>query len=186
VRRRPPSDSPPEPTEDLTSRSDVKRANRVVEETLAQLSQSLFDMAKRKLATLELPEGVYEKVLDAQAMKNPRARKRQLGLVRVALRNTDWAVLQERVRYLSEGRAVPPPSVEGEGPPEGASAVWVARLLGEGFAGLDAFLAEYPRTDRARLVDLVRRVDRSTGPQRTKAERKLADVVTNILVSGRR
>lgn len=52
--------------------------------------------------------------------------------------------------------------------------------------GIDAFLAEYPRTDRARLVDLVRRVDRDTGNQRAKAERKLADVVENILASGRR
>lgn len=184
--RRPPSEAPSEHVEDLTSRSDVKRANRVVEETLAQLSQLLFDMAPRKLAALELPEAVYETLMDAQAMKNPRARKRQLGLVRVALRNADWAVIQERARYVAEGRGLPPPAAEGDGPAEGASAVWVARLLGEGFAGLDAFLAEYPRTDRARLIDLVHRVDRSTGPQRTKAERKLADVVTNILVSGRR
>lgn len=183
--RRPPSDAEPELAEDLTSRSDVKRANRVVEETLAELSLRLFDMSPRKLATLDLPEAVHATVLDAQAMKNPRARKRQLGLVRVALRNADWAVIQERVRYLAEGRALPPPNTEGDGPAEGASALWVARLLGEGFAGLDAFLTEYPRTDRARLLDLVHRVDRSTGPQRTKAERKLADVVTNILFSGR-
>src|SRR5262249_50645443 len=119
VMRRPPSDGPPETAEDLTSRSDVKRANRVVEETLAELSLRLFDLAKPKLAALELPEGVYETVLEAQAMKNPRARKRQLGLVRVALRNADWAVIQERVRYLAEGRAVPPPNAEGEGPAEG-------------------------------------------------------------------
>jgi len=184
--RRPPSDSPPEPVEDLTSRSDVKRANRVVEETLADLSQSLFELGPRKLAALDLPDGVYETVMDAKAMKNQRARKRQLGLVRVALRNADWAVIQERVRYVAEGRGIPAPAVEGDGPAEGASAVWVARLLGEGFAGLDAFLADYPRTDRARLVDLIHRVDRATGPQRTKAERKLADVVTNILAAGRR
>jgi ribosomal 50S subunit-associated protein YjgA (DUF615 family) len=176
----------PETPEDLTSRSDVKRANRVVEETLARLSVALFEMSPRRLATLELPEEVYTTVMDARAMKNARARQRQLGLVRVALRGADWAAIQERLRYVAEGREPPPALEGGEGPVAGAGALWVARLLGEGFAGLDAFLVEHPRTDRARLVDLVRRVDRNSGDQRAKAERKLADVVQNILASGRR
>lgn len=180
------TEAAPEAPADLISRSDVKRANRVVEETLARLSQSLYEMSPRRLAALGLPEEVYDTVLGAQAMKNARALKRQLGLVRVALRNADWAVIQERLRYQAEGREPPAPAPEGEGPAEGSGAVWVSRLLGEGFMGIDAFLAEYPRTDRARLVDLVRRVDRDTGNQRAKAERKLADVVENILAAGRR
>jgi len=184
--RRPPTESPPEPVEDLTSRTDVKRANRVVEESLARLSTTLCEIAPRRLAALDLPEAVDTAVRDALPMKDPRARKRQLGLVRVALRNADWAAIQERVRYHAEGRAPPAPTEDGHGPAAGAGAVWVARLLGEGFVGLDAFLAEHPRTDRARLVELIRRVDRGTGDQRAKAERKLADVVANILASGRR
>jgi len=106
--------------------------------------------------------------------------------VRVALRGADWAAIQEKVRYVAEGREPPAPAANGEGPGAGAGALWVARLLGEGFAGMDAFLVDYPRTDRARLVDLVKRIDRSTGDQRAKAERKLADVVQNILAIGRR
>lgn len=186
MRRRDTEPPPAEIAEDLTSRSDVKRANRVVEETLARLSTTLYEMAPRRLAALALPEEVYETVMEARAMKNARARNRQLGLVRVALRGADWAAIQERVRYVAEGREPPVASEDGEGPIAGAGALWVARLLGEGFAGMDAFLAEYPRTDRARLVDLVRRVDRDTGEQRAKAERKLADVVRNILASGKR
>jgi len=184
--RRRDTDSAQESAEDLTSRSDVKRANRVVEETLARLSLALFELSPRRLAALELPEAVYETVMDARAMKNARARARQLGLVRVALRGADWAAIQEKVRYVAEGREPPAPAANGEGPSAGAGALWVARLLGEGFAGMDAFLVDYPRTDRARLVDLVKRIDRSTGDQRAKAERKLADVVQNILASGRR
>jgi ribosomal 50S subunit-associated protein YjgA (DUF615 family) len=179
-------DSAPETTEDLTSRSDVKRANRAVEETLARLSVALYEMAPRRLALLDLPDTVHETVMEARVMKNARARQRQLGLVRVALRGADWAAIQERVRYVAEGREPPPASKDGEGPEAGAGAAWVARLLGEGFMGVDAFLVDYPRTDRARLLDLVRRVDRGTGEQRAKAERKLADVVQNILASGRR
>lgn len=184
--RRPPAEAPPEPVEDLTSRGDVKRANRVVEESLARLSKTLCEIAPKKLAALELPESVEEAVRDSHPMKDPRARKRQMGLVRVALRNTDWAAIQERVRYRLEGRAPPAPAADGQGPVAGAGAMWVARLLGEGFVGLDAFLAEHPRTDRARLVELIKRVDRGTGDQRAKAERKLADVVANILASDRR
>jgi ribosomal 50S subunit-associated protein YjgA (DUF615 family) len=184
--RRRDTDPPQEIAEDLTSRTDVKRANRAVEETLARLSLALFELAPRRLAALELPESVYETVMDARVMKNARARVRQLGLVRVALRGADWAAIQEKVRYVAEGREPPPPAENGEGPVAGAGATWVARLLGEGFAGVDAFLVDYPRTDRARLLDLLRRVYRGTGEQRAKAERKLADVVQNILASGRR
>ena len=176
----------PETPEDLTSRSDVKRANRVVEETLARLSQALYEMSPRRLAALGLPEEVYDTVMGARVMKNARALKRQLGLVRVALRNSDWAVIQERLRYQAEGREPPAPAADGEGPAAGAGAVWMSRLLGEGYIGLDAFLVEHPRTDRARLIDLIRRVDRSTGSMRAKAERKLADVIENILATGRR
>ncbi|HEV8547976.1 MAG TPA: DUF615 domain-containing protein [Polyangiaceae bacterium] len=183
--RRRDTESSPEPVEDLTSRTDVKRANRAVEETLARLSLALAEIAPRRLPRLELPDKVYETVLGVHAMKNARARQRQLGLVRVALRNADWAAIQERIRYYAEGRTLPGPELDATGPALGSTATWVTRLLGEGFAGLDAFLTEYPRTDRARLVDLVHRVDRSTGPQRDKAERKLNDAVAVILASRR-
>jgi ribosomal 50S subunit-associated protein YjgA (DUF615 family) len=170
----------PEP-DDLTSRSDVKRANRVVEETLARLSQDLCRLSEKRLATLGLTEELAEAIVNVNRIKSAPARQRQLRLVRVMLRNTDWAVLRERLSHLLEHGTLPPATLEGEDPRSGAEATWLARLLGEGFAGLDAFIAAFPRADRSRLEDLIRRVDRSSHERRVKAERKLADAIRGFL-----
>jgi ribosomal 50S subunit-associated protein YjgA (DUF615 family) len=179
-------DSAPPDDRDLTSRTDVKRANRVVEETLARLSTSLFELGPRRVAALELPDTVLEAVMEAFAMKNVRARQRQLGLVRVALRGADWGAIQGRVRRLVEGQPLGDAAGEAERARDAEEATWLARLLGEGFAGLDAFLAAFPRADRARLLDLIHQVDRSSHERRVKAERKLADTIRSFLTSGER
>jgi ribosomal 50S subunit-associated protein YjgA (DUF615 family) len=181
---RPTSELPSDAEEDLTSRTDLRRSNRAVEEALASLSHALFELAPRRLTALDLPPDVYDALLEAHALKNARARRRQLGLVRVALRSSDWAAIAERVRSLVEGRA-PARGVNREGP-AGTAQAWLGRLLGEGFAGLDAFLAEYPSADRTRLLDLIYQVDRSTQAQREKAVVKLTDTLARILASGRR
>jgi ribosomal 50S subunit-associated protein YjgA (DUF615 family) len=166
--------------DDLTSRSDIKRANRVVEETLARLSQDLCLLSKKKLAELELDEELVDVVSAVGSIKSPPARQRQLRLVRQALRNMDWAALRERVSYLLEHGSLPPESRAGS-PAAGVEATWLARLLGEGFAGLDAFLLAYPRADRGRLEDLIHKIDRSSHERRVKAERKLADAIRSLL-----
>jgi ribosome-associated protein len=184
--RRADTESSAEAPEDLTSRTDVKRANRAEEETLARLSATLYEIGPRRLAALALPAPVHATVMEAHAIRDARGRRRQLRLVRVALRGSDWSAIQARVQQLTEGRTPLAPAQKAEDALASAAAAWVARLLGEGFAGLDAFLAEYPRTDRARLLDLIHHVDRSTQEKRAKAEQKLADVVAEILVRGRR
>ena len=174
-----------EETEDLTSRGDLRRANRVVEETLARLTQDLAGLSRRQLGVLELPEAVLDTVTDAQAIKSPPARARQLRLVRIALRTANWDVIAERVRHLLEHGTLPAATSDAENEIAGLEAKWVARLLGEGFMGLDAFLSEFPRADRARLKDLIHRVDRSTHERRVKAERKLADAIRGFLRGAR-
>jgi ribosomal 50S subunit-associated protein YjgA (DUF615 family) len=180
-----PSDAPDEQAEDLTSRSDLRRANRVVEETLARLSQELVGLNRRQLEALELPEAVLDAVTDTQAIKSPPARQRQLRLVRIALRSADWDVIFERVSHLVEHGTLPAAAAAAD-EHAGLEAQWVARLLGEGFVGLDAFATEFPRADRARLKELIHRVDRSTHERRVKAERKLADAIRGFLRSARR
>jgi len=183
--RAPRDDAALEEAEDLTSRGDLRRANRVVEETLARLTQDLASLSRRQLALLELPEAVLDAVTGAQAIKSPPARQRQLRLVRIALRNIEWDVISERVRHVLEHGTLPAAATGAEAELAGVEAKWVARLLGEGFMGLDAFLAEFPRADRARLKDLIHRVDRSTHERRVKAERKLADAIRGFLRSSR-
>ena len=161
--------------EDLTSRGDLKRANRVVEETLARLSLELGKLSAKKLALLELPEPALEAVAALSAIKSPAARKRQLRLVRIALRNAEWPKIQDRVNELRDHGALVPRPADDAG--AGLEALWLSRLLGEGFTGLDAFLAEFPRADRSRLEDLIHRVDRSSHERRVRAEKKLASAI---------
>ncbi len=182
----PPDPAPPEEPEDLTSRSDLKRANRVVEETLARLGSDLVKLSKKQLASLELPEELTDTIAGVHAITSPPARQRQLRLVRIALRSADWAPIRERVSHLLEFGTLPPTEA-GPGDAEpGLEAKWLARLLGEGFAGLDAFISEHPRADRSRLEDLIHRVDRSSHERRERAERKLADAIRGSLRAGRR
>jgi ribosome-associated protein len=173
-----------EATEDLTSRSDLKRANRVVEETLKRLSADLAGLSEKKLGQLELPDEILEAVQLARVLDSDRARRRQLGLVRSALRDSDWGSIQKRVLALLEHGSLPGQSGAASADSE-LEGSWAVRLLGEGNAGLDAFVREVPQADRTHLRQLIRSVDRSTGDRRLKAERKLRDHVRSLLRSAR-
>lgn len=173
--------APDEPErEDLTSRSDLKRANRVVEEALERLTIDLCKLSPKKLAALELPDTVAEAIEEYRAIESPRAKQRQLRLVRSELRDTDWSSLQKRLLLLLAHGTLPA-SEEGS-PAEGSvEALWVTRLLGEGGPGLEAFVREHPRADRTHLRQLVRAAERASGDRRNKAERKLRDAVRGFL-----
>src|ERR1041385_2973910 len=106
---------PAHPDDDLTSRSDLRRANRGVEETLARLSRDLVELSQKQLAALELPEALLDAVRGVQAIKSPAARQRQLRLVRVLLRDAEWAPLKERVAELQESGSIAPRSANEEG-----------------------------------------------------------------------
>jgi len=167
--------------DDLVSRSDLKRANRVLEETLERLSNDLCKLSEKRLALLELSETVHEAVLRTQSIESPRARNRQLRLVRSALRETDWSAIQARLLSLLEHGTLPARTGNdadvGDGSEEKFAIGWVARLVADGFASLDAFVGEFPQADRAHLGQLIRVVRRSSGERRLKAERKLRDAV---------
>lgn len=168
-----------EEPEDLVSRSDLKRANRVLEETLERLSIDLTRLNDKRLVALELPEVLHDAVARAQTIESPRARNRQIRLVRSALRETDWSSIQARLVALLEHGTLPARTGDGSGAKVEAS--WVARLLGDGLANLDAFVVEFPQADRTHLRQLIRAVERSSGERRLRAERKLRDAVRGFL-----
>jgi ribosome-associated protein len=167
-------------TEDLTSRSDLKRANRVVEEALERLTTDLCRLSEKKVVALELPESLREAVLECRFIESPRAKQRQLRLVRSELRDIDWSSLQKRLLMLMAHGTLPV-ATEGSPAESSAEAKWVTRLLGEGGPGLEAFIREHPRADRTHLRQLVRATERASGDRRNKAERKLRDAVRGFL-----
>jgi ribosomal 50S subunit-associated protein YjgA (DUF615 family) len=151
-----------------------------VEDALERLSIDLCKLTPKKLALLELPEPVSEAILMYRDIESPRAKQRQLRLVRSELRDIDWSSLQKRLLLLMAHGTVPP-STEGSPGETSVEATWVTRLLGEGGPGLEAFVREHPRADRTHLRQLVRATERASGDRRNKAERKLRDAVRGFL-----
>jgi ribosomal 50S subunit-associated protein YjgA (DUF615 family) len=58
---------------------------------------------------------------------------------------------------------------------------WTLRLVGEGSAGIEAFVAEFPRADRTHLRQLVRAVDKAEGERRLRAEKQLTAALRGFL-----
>lgn len=177
------SDEAEEPAEDsLSSRTDARRRNRVTEEALARLSNELARLKAKQLAALRLPEEVEQSVLHLQAIASGPAKQRQLRLVRALLRDQDFGAVQNRLRLLLEHGSVPEPAFSAAATAQSSrEAEWLARLIGEGFSGLDAFIAAHPRADRTHLGQLVQSVRRSTHGRRSKAEQKLLHALRGFL-----
>jgi len=165
----------------LVSRSDVRRANRELEDTLARLSSELVELKPRLLEKLELPEEVLDTVLDTQAISSHAARNRQLRLVRAALRDADWSVIRARLDVLLHSGSIPASLLGDSDSGRARAAAWVTRLVGEGTSALDELLASSPTADRVHLRNLIRQVSKQEGDRRKRAEEKLAAAVASLL-----
>lgn len=163
------------------SRSDARRAERVKEDALARLASDLCEVSAKKLAQLELPEETVDAITDCARIPVSGARNRQLRRVRVLLREQDWVRLRTQLDTLLETGVVPGTGNTPADPVSDASLTWTLRLVGEGQAGIDAFVAEFPRADRTHLRQLVRAVQKAEGERRLKAERQLTTALRGFL-----
>jgi ribosomal 50S subunit-associated protein YjgA (DUF615 family) len=169
-----------EQSEDLSSRSDVRRANRELEESLARLAKDLVALKERPLAKLDLPETLLDSITSAQAMKSPKARERQLRLVRTALREAEWSLIRARVDALVKHGALPA-SLATDQSAASRAPEWVARLLGEGTEAIEALVQAVPNADRTHLRNLIRLVKNASAERRKKAEERLTHAVVSLL-----
>jgi len=176
-----PSEDESDESEDLSSRSDVRRANRELEDALARLAKQLVELRPASLEKLELPEALLDVVRDTQLMRDPRARNRQMRLVRTGLRTTDWSLIAARTEALVKHGAIPT-SLAQENPAQAARAPeWVTRLVGGGNAAIEALVAEFPSADRTHLKNLVREVNKANAERRAKAEARLMQAVRLLM-----
>lgn len=163
------------------SRSDGRRAERVKEEALARLASDLCRLSAKKLAELSLPEELSDAISDARLIGSAPARNRQLRLIRTLLREQEWVALRTRLDVLLETGALPGRGAAASDPVSERSLSWTLRLVGEGQAGIEAFVAEFPRADRTHLRQLVRAVHKAEGERRSKAERQLTQALRGFL-----
>lgn len=163
------------------SRSDARRAERVKEDALARLASDLCDLSAKKLGQLELPEEVVDAVSDGRAIASSSARNRQMRRIRILLRELDWMKLRTQLDTLLETGVVPGLGSAPADPVSDSTLAWTLRLVGEGNAGIDAFVAEFPRADRTHLRQLVRSVQKADGDRRLRAERTLTAALRGFL-----
>lgn len=162
------------------SRSDAKRAERVKEDALARLAADLCLLSAKKLEQLQLPEELVDAVGDARAISSAPAHNRQLRQIRALLRDQDWVGLRTRLDVLMETGVVPGVGAPSD-PVSESTLAWTLRLVGEGQAGIEAFVSEFPRADRTHLRQLVRAIHKAEGERRLKAERQLTQALRGFL-----
>jgi ribosomal 50S subunit-associated protein YjgA (DUF615 family) len=163
------------------SRSDGRRAERVKEDALARLATDLCKLSAKKLGQLELPEELVDAVGDGRAIVASGAKNRQLRQIRALLREQDWVKLRTQLDTMLETGAVPGLGSAPADPVSDRSLAWTLRLVGEGSAGVEAFVAEFSRADRSHLRQLVRAVQKAEGERRLRAERQLTAALRGFL-----
>jgi ribosome-associated protein len=163
------------------SRTDARRAEKVKEEALARLATDLCELSSKKLTQLGLADELIQDVSAARSMPSSGARNRQLRLIRVLLRDLDWVKLRTQLDALLETGVVPGSEQAPADEVSDRSLAWTLRLVGEGSAGIEAFLGEFPRADRTHLRQLVRAVNKAEGERRLRAEKQLTAALRGFL-----
>jgi ribosome-associated protein len=163
------------------SRSDARRAERVKEDALARLATDLCKLSAKKLGQLELNEELVDAVSDMSVITSAPARNRHVRRIRILLRDIDWVSLRTKLDTLLETGVVPGVGTAPADPVSDSSLSWTLRLVGEGTAGVEAFVAEFPRADRTHLRQLVRAVQKAEGERRLRAERTLTAALRGFL-----
>ena len=163
------------------SRSDGRRADRVKEDAMARLAADLCGLSVKKLGQLQLPEELSDAIQTGRAITSAPARMRQLRQIRNLMRDLDWVQLRTRLDTLLETGIVPGLGEAPADPVSDSSLTWTLRLVGEGSAGIEAFVGEFPRADRTHLRQLVRAVHKAEGERRLRAERQLTAALRGFL-----
>jgi len=145
------------------SRTVRRRGEHNRDETLKKLAKELVALKPRQIERLQLDAELLESVTHCQSLEDPKARNRQIGVVRQQLRSQGDAALalSDRIAGLKGAGAgasptAPPPVPEPLPETNPVLASWVERLAEEGDTALDEFLTLHPGADRQGLRQAAR------------------------------
>lgn len=130
---------------EIKSKSQLKRESQAC----TDLGEELMSLTEAQRAQLPLPDDVRDALAQIDAMNSHGARRRQKLFIGKLLRDTDTAPIQaalDAFRTHGHASALRHQHLER----------WRDRLIAEGDAAFDDFLAEFPHTDRGQLRRLVR------------------------------
>jgi ribosome-associated protein len=160
---------------DTISKSQRKRDMQALQE----LGEELVTLARERLKQLNLPDALYDAILETQRIKAHEGRRRQLQYVGRLMRDVDAEPIAAQLeQWKQPGRAQARLHQQAE--------QWRAQLLSEGNApeALEALCAQFPRaqTDKARLNELVQQSRwESEQGKPPKAARALFRLLSDLL-----
>jgi ribosome-associated protein len=159
-------------TDQLPSKSQRKRDMH----ELQDLGVELVELTEQQLASVELPENLFDAVMAARRMTKHEARRRQMQYIGKLMRGIDPEPIRERIsafNAVSHAQTARLHLLER----------WRARLL-EDDEALTELLNEHPRADAARLRLLMRNAarERAAG-QPPKSFRALFQLLNETIYS---
>ncbi len=139
-----------------------------------EIGQKLVDLSKDKLVKLNLPESLFEAVMEAKRITANGAIRRQRQYLGRLMRDIDTAPIVEQLQRW-----------EGKHREENARfhgmERWRTRLLSE-MDAISEFLVQYPNTDSQQLRTLIRNAQREEAAGKPpKSSRELFKLIRAIL-----
>ena len=161
-------------TENIETIEPISKTKLKAEADAAQnIGKKLIDLSKDRLIKLDLPEALFDAVLEAKRLTANGAIRRQLQYLGRLMRDIDSAPIVEQLQAW-----------EGKNTQENARfhtmERWRDRLIAEP-AALQAFLALYPQADIQQLRTLIRNAQKELVANKPpKSSRELFKLIREL------
>lgn len=157
--------------EEPLSRTEKKKAAL----SLQELGEQLVKLSNEQLLSIDLPESLLSAIQLAKKTTKHGALQRQMQYIGTLMRKHDTAAIREFLHTIEEGthkRTMAFKRIE----------AWRDELVAGNDQVLETILAERPRADRRKLLDLVRKArdERSRNAPSPKASRELFRYLNSI------
>lgn len=137
------------------------------------IGKKLIDLSKDKLIKLDLPEALFDAVMEAKRLTANGAVRRQLQYLGRLMRDVDCAPIVEQLQAW-EGKNVQ------ENARFHTMERWRSRLIAEPLA-LQEFLAKFPQADIQQLRTLIRNAQREEAAQKPpKSSREIFKLIREL------
>ena len=149
----------PEPGSQRPNKTQIKREIAEIQD----IATRLIDLSEGSLKKMPIDAELTEAVALARRIRNTReGYRRQLQLVTKLLRNSDHEAVKRELEGLQRGG-------DTENAKFHALERWRERILTQGDEAIQAFIDEYPATERQKLRQLVRKAQKEQAEDKPPA-----------------
>ena len=164
--------------EDYESFENVERLNKSQQkreiQMLLTLGKNLSRLDAIALEKMELPQKLFQALLEVQAMKHG-AEKRQFKLICKMLRQINTESLQETIDNLEHKKADQNKKFH-------RIEYWRDSLLEEGQTAMTEFMAKYPQADAGQIRQLIRNANKELQANKPpKSSRTLFRLIRDVV-----